>query len=216
MRNSKCTCQGVRKFLTILQNIVEIKLIYRNCNASQFVTDDVSGKNTWSRCICVFSENSEDKGMKRRNFSGITDNTQACMTLKKHDKGLFTIIGAQNKDSVGKSLSAKTSQTFDRLRKWDSRSQAKRSADRDLLIALQEREKTQSKLTLSDTMIERGFLFYRKASEKGHICGRNVKSIVVTCLYELCRYLEHSRPLTKIAEKFAIHRRDCKVISYAA
>ena len=210
MHDSRCTCQGVRKFLTILQNIGEIKLICHNCNASKFVTDDVTGEITCSRCGCVISENTEDRGMERRNFSGITDNTRTGpgMTLKRHDKGLFTIIGAQNKDSVGKSLSAKTSQTFGRLRKWDNRSQTKSSADRSLLLALQELDKAQSKLALSDTVIERASLFYRKASEKGLIRGRTVKSIAAACLYASCRDLEHSRTLTEIAEKFAVHRKE--------
>ena len=210
MHNSKGTCKGVRKFLTILQNIEEIKLICRNCNALRFVTDEITGEITCSRCGCVFTENSEDRGMERRNFSDITDNTRTGpgISLKRHDKGLFTIIGAQNKDSVVKSLSAKTSQTFGRLRKWDSRSQTKNSADRNLLLALQELDKTQSKLALSDTVIERAALFYRKASEKNLIRGRTVKSITAACLYASCRDLEHNRTLTEIAEMFAVSRKE--------
>ena len=117
--------------MTILQKIEEIKLICRNCNALKFATDDITGEITCFRCGCVFSENSEDKGMERRNFSSITDNTRTGpgLSLKRHDKGLFTIIGAQNKNSVGKSLSTKTVQTFGRLRQWNNRSQIKSSAD---------------------------------------------------------------------------------------
>jgi len=196
--------------LTILQKIGEIKLICRNCNALKFTTDDVTGEITCSRCGCVFSENSEDRGMGRRNFSGIADNTRTGqgLSLKRHDKGLFTIIGAQNKDSVGKLLSTKTAQTFSRLRKWDSRSQKKNSADGSLILALQELDKAQSKLGLSDTVIERASLFYRKASEKGLIRGRTVKSMAAACLYASCRDLEHSRTLTEITEQFAVHRKE--------
>jgi len=148
--------------------------------------------------------------MGRRNFSGIADNTRTGqgLSLKRHDKGLFTIIGAQNKDSVGKLLSTKTAQTFSRLRKWDSRSQKKNSADGSLILALQELDKAQSKLGLSDTVIERASLFYRKASEKGLIRGRTVKSMAAACLYASCRDLEHSRTLTEITEQFAVHRKE--------
>jgi len=209
LHNSKYACQGVRKFLTISQSIGEIKLICRNCNASKFVTDAVTGEITCSRCGCVFSENSEDRGMERSNFSGIdSTRTGPGMTLKRHDKGLFTIIGAQNKDSVGKSLPANTSQTFSRLRKWDNMSQTKSSADGSLILALQELDKVQSKLALSDTVIERASLFYRKASEKGLIRGRTVKSIAAACLYASCRDLEHNRTLTDIAEQFSVHRKE--------
>jgi len=196
--------------LTILQKIGEIKLICRNCNALKFATDDVTGEITCSRCGCVFSENSEDRGMGRRNFSGIADNTRTGpgLSLKRHDKGLFTIIGAQDKDSVGKLLSAKTAQTFGRLRKWDSRSQKKNSADGSLILALQELDKIQSKLGLSDTVIERASLFYRKASEKGLIRGRTVKSMAAACLYASCKDLEYSRTLTEITEQFAVHRKE--------
>ena len=196
--------------MTILQKIGETKLICRNCNALKFVTDNVTGEITCSRCGCVFSENSEDRGMERRNFSDVNNNTRTGpgISLKRHDNGLFTIIGVQNKDSVGKSLSAKTSQTFGRLRKWDNRSQTKSSADRNLLLALQELDKVQSKLALSDTVIERASLFYRKASEKGLIRGRTVKSIAAACLYASCRDLEHNRALTEIAVQFLVHRKE--------
>jgi transcription initiation factor TFIIB len=196
--------------LTILQKIGEVKLICRNCNALKFTTDDITGEITCSGCACVFSENSEDMRMGRKNFSGITDNTRTGpgLSLKRHDKGLFTIIGAQNKDSVGKLLSAKTAQTFGRLRKWDSRLQTKNSADGSLILALQELDKAQSKLGLSNTVIERASLFYRKASEKGIIRGRTVKSMAAACLYASCRDLEHSRTLTEITEQFVIQRKE--------
>ena len=134
----------------------------------------------------MFSEHSEDRGIERRTFSGIADNvrTGPGLSLKRHDKGLFTIIGLQNKDSVGKSLSAKTVQTFSRLRKWDSRSQKKNSADGSLILALQELDKVQSKLGLSDTVVERASLFYRKAAERGLVRGRTIKSMAAhVCMH---------------------------------
>lgn len=196
--------------MTVLQKIGETKLICRNYNALKFTTDDITDEITCSRCGCVFLENSEDMGMGRKSFSGITDNTRTGpgLSLKRHDKGLFMIIGAQNKGFVGKLLSAKTAQTFSRLRKCASRSQTKNSADGSLILALQELDKAQSKLGLSDTVIERASLFYRKASEKGLIRGRTVKSMAAACLYASCRDLEHSRTLTEITEQFAIQRKE--------
>jgi transcription initiation factor TFIIIB Brf1 subunit/transcription initiation factor TFIIB len=75
----------------------------------------MTGEITYSLCGCVFSENSEYRGASPRNLSGIVDNTGTGpdLSLKRHGKGLFTIIGVvQNKDSVDKSLSAKNGQTF--------------------------------------------------------------------------------------------------------
>ncbi|MFB5609590.1 MAG: transcription initiation factor IIB family protein [Nitrosarchaeum sp.] len=196
--------------MTILQQIEESELFCRNCNTSRFVTDAVTGEVNCSNCGCVIFENVEDRGSERRNFSDTSDNTRTGpgLTLKMHDKGLFTIIGLKNKDSVGNPLSAKSIQTFSRLRKWDSRSQTKNSSDRSLRNALQELDKVQSKLGLSDTVIERASLFYRKASEKGLVRGRTIKGIAAACLYASCRDLEHPRTLTEIAEHLLIRRKD--------
>ena len=210
MHDQKNTHYGIAEILTILQQIEEVELICSNCNTSRFVTDTVTGEIDCSICGCVISENTEDRGAEHRNFSGTSDNarTGPGSSLKMHDKGLSTMIGVQNKDSIGKPLSANTAHTFGRLRKWDNRSQTKSSADRSLRNALQELDKVQSKLGLSDTVIERASLFYRKASEKGLVRGRTVKGIAAACLYASCRDLEHPRTLTEIAERLQIKRKD--------
>jgi len=196
--------------LTILQQIEEVELLCDNCNTSKFVTDNVTGEVNCSNCGCVISENTEDRGAERRTFSDTSDNTRTGpgLSLKMHDKGLFTIIGLKNKDSVGNPLSSNSIQTFSRLRKWDSRSQTKNSSDRSLRNALHELDKVQSKLGLSDTVVERASLFYRRASEKGLVRGRTIKGIAAACLYASCRDLEHPRTLTEIAEHLQIKRKD--------
>ena len=55
-----------------------------------------------------------------------------------HDMGLSTVIGAVNKDATGKPLSSAMKQSFDRIRTWDSRSQAHSSVDKNLSQALSE------------------------------------------------------------------------------
>jgi transcription initiation factor TFIIB len=196
--------------LTTLQKIEEVELICINCNTSRLVTDDVTGEIDCSSCGCVILENAEDRRAEPRNFSDNLDSTRTGpgLSLKMHDKGLYTVIGIQNKDSVGKPLSANSVQTFSRLRKWDIRSQTKNSAAKSLRDALQELDKVQSKLGLSDTVIERASLFYRKASEKNLVRGRTVKGIAAACLYASCRDLEHPRTLIEIAKQIEIGRKD--------
>jgi transcription initiation factor TFIIB len=174
------------------------------------VTDDVIGETICSNCGFVISENAEDRGIERKLISGSFDTTRTGpgLTLKRHDRGLNTIIGIQNKDSVGKPLSVKSANTFSRLRKWDSRSQTKNSADRNLRVALQEFDKIQSKLGLSDPVIERASFFYRKAIERNLIRGRTVKSIAAACLYASCKDLECNRTLNEIAKQFVIQRKE--------
>lgn len=193
--------------MTIFQQIEHIELICNNCNTTRFVTDDVTGEIDCSNCGFVISENTEDRGIGYRNF---LDNvrTGPGISLKMYDRGLSTIIGIQNKDSIGKPLSANTAQTFNRLRKWDSRTQTKNSSDRSLRNALQELDKIQSKIGLSDTVIERASLFYRKASEKNLVRGRTVRGIAAACMYAACKDLEHPRTLTEISEHFQIKRKD--------
>jgi transcription initiation factor TFIIB len=193
--------------LTIFQQIEHIELICNNCNTARFVSDDVTGEIDCSNCGYVISENTEDRGIESRNFS---DNvrTGPGISLKMHDRGLSTIIGMQNKDSIGKPLSANTAQTFNRLRKWDSRTQTKNSSDRSLRNALQELDKIQSKIGLSDTVIERASLFYRKASEKNLVRGRTVRGIAAACMYAACKDLGHPRTLAEISEHFQIKRKD--------
>lgn len=196
--------------MTAVQIIKKTKLFCDYCHASKFVTDQVIGETICSGCGFVISENAEYRGIEHMFISNSsnTARTGPGVSLKMHDKGLNTRIGAEDRDSVGKPLSAKTTQMFGRLRKWDSRSQIKNSADRNLRIALVEFDKVQSKLGLSDTVVERASLFYRKAIEQNLIRGRTVKSIAAACLYASCRDLEHHRSLTEIASQFAIKRKE--------
>ncbi|QLH04417.1 transcription initiation factor IIB [Nitrosopumilus oxyclinae] len=196
--------------MTTVQVVKKTKIFCDYCHASKFVTDQVIGETICSSCGFVISENAEDRGAERRLISDTADTarTGPGLSLKMHDKGLNTRIGAQNKDAVGKPLSGKTTQMFDRLRKWDSRSQTKNSAERNLRFALIEFDKVQSKLGLSDTVVERASLFYRKAIERNIIRGRTVKSIAAACLYASCRDLEHHRSLTEIADQFVIKRKE--------
>lgn len=196
--------------MTVATTIKTTKIFCDYCHASRFVTDEILGEIICSSCGFVISENIEYRGMDRRFISSSSNNTRTGpgLTLKMHDKGLNTIIGAQNRDSVGNPLPVKTVQIFGRLRKWDTRSQIKNSADRNLRLALVEFDKVQSKLGLSDPIVERASLFYRKAIKRNLIRGRTVKSVAAACLYAACRDLGHDRSLTEIASQFVIKRKE--------
>lgn len=196
--------------MTILQNIEEIELDCSNCNTSNIVTDNTIGEMICSSCGCVILENTEDRKSEHRVFFDRDDNTRTGpgSSPKRHDRGLFTTIGIQNRDSTGKPLLLKTAVSFSRLRKWDNRSQIKNSADRSLRNALSELDKIQSKLGLSDSVIERASIFYRKAAERKLVKGRSVKAITAACLYAACRDLGHTRTLTEIAQQLELGRKE--------
>ena len=80
-------------------------------------------------------------------------------SLTMHDMGLSTIIGTQNKDSTGKPLTSAMKSSIERLRTWDSRTQAHSSAERNLRQALNEMDKLKDKLALTDAVIEKGSVY---------------------------------------------------------
>jgi transcription initiation factor TFIIB len=122
--------------------------------------------------------------------------------------GLSTIIGTQNKDSTGKPLTSAMKSSIERLRTWDSRTQAHSSADRNLRQALNEMDKLKDKLALTDAVIEKAAYIYRKSMEKKLVRGRSIHGLVAACLYAACRNTETPRTLDDIAKGINIRRKD--------
>ena len=125
-----------------------------------------------------------------------------------HDMGLSTIIGVQNKDATGKPLESSMKKSIERLRTWDSRSQAHSSSERNLRQALSEMDKLKDKLTLTDNVIEKAAYIYRKAIERKLVKGRSIHGLVAACIYAACRMTETPRTLDDIAEGINIKRKD--------
>lgn len=175
------------------------------------VTDQNTGELFCSKCGLVVSDKIADTGAEWRSFSNDEGNkarTGAGTSLTMHDMGLSTVIGAANKDATGKPLSASVKSSIERLRTWDSRSQAHSSADRNLRQALNEMDKLKDKLALTDAVIEKAAYIYRKAMEKKLVRGRSIQGLVAACLYASCRNTETPRTLDDIAKGINIRRKD--------
>ncbi len=175
------------------------------------VTDDNSGEVFCANCGFVITDKIEDMGAEWRSFSSDETNRTrvgAGTSLTMHDMGLSTIIGQANKDSTGKPLSASVKSSIERLRTWDSRTQAHSSADRNLRQALNEMDKLKDKLGLTDAVIEKAAYIYRKAMEKKLVRGRSIQGLVAACLYASCRNTETPRTLDDIANGINIRRKD--------
>jgi len=125
-----------------------------------------------------------------------------------HDMGLSTIIGQQNKDATGKPLDSSMKKSIERLRTWDSRSQAHSSVERNLRQALSEMDKMKTKLSLTDSVIEKAAYIYRKAIERKLVKGRSIHGLVAACIYAACRNTETSRTLDDVADGINIRRKD--------
>lgn len=175
------------------------------------VTDENTGELFCGKCGFVLTEKIADMGAEWRTFSSYDTNrtrTGAATSLTMHDMGLSTVIGAANKDSTGKPLSAGVKSSIERLRTWDSRTQAHTSGDRNLRHALNEMDKLKDKLALTDAVINRAAYIYRKAMEKKLVRGRSIQGLVAACIYASCRNTETPRTLDDIANGINIRRKD--------
>ena len=125
-----------------------------------------------------------------------------------HDMGLSTVIGPANKDATGKPLSSSMKQTMDRIRTWDSRSQAHSAAAKNLRQALSEMDKLKDKLSLTDAVIEKAAYIYRKAMDRKLVKGRSIQGLVAACVYAACTDTETPRTLDNVADGINIRRKD--------
>ena len=182
-----------------------------SCGGKKIVSDQDTGELFCGKCGLVITDKIADTGAEWRSFANDDNNrarTGAGTSLTMHDMGLSTVIGAANKDATGKPLSASVKSSIERLRTWDSRSQAHSSADRNLRQALNEMNKLKDKLALTNAVIEKAAFIYRKAMEKKLVRGRSIQGLVAACLYASCRTTETPRTLDDIANGINIRRKD--------
>ncbi len=182
-----------------------------SCGGKKMVTDQNTGELFCGKCGFVVTDKIADTGAEWRSFANDESNRTrvgAGTSLTMHDMGLSTVIGAANKDATGKPLSAGVKSSIERLRTWDSRSQAHSSADRNLRQALNEMDKLKDKLALTNAVIEKAAYIYRKAMEKKLVRGRSIHGLVAACLYASCRHTETPRTLDDIANGINIRRKD--------
>jgi transcription initiation factor TFIIB len=162
-------------------------------------------------CGFVVTERKVDSGPEWRSFSdGKDENRQrtgAPTSLLYRDMGLSTIIGRSNRDAKGRSFDSDMRTTLNRLRKWDSRSPAFGSHERNLAVAMTELEKMAAKLGVSDAVKERAAYIYRKALDRGLLRGRSIIGISAASLYAAFRDTGTPRTLKDIAAVNNIDRK---------
>ncbi len=182
------------------------------CGKNSLLTDDVTGEQFCAKCGYVFSEKSDASGPEWRSFQkdGGSDpaRTGAPSSLTIHDMGLSTVINPLNKDASGKPLAASMKSTIERLRTWDSRSQAHQPVDRNLRQALGELNKLKDKVAISANVLEKAAYIYRKALEKKLVRGRSISAMIAASLYAACRDTETPITLRDIADAANVKRKD--------
>jgi transcription initiation factor TFIIB len=185
------------------------------CGKRTLVEDVHSGELSCSNCGFVVSERAVDQSAEWRSFSDDKGENKsragAPTSITYRDMGLSTMIGRSNRDASGRSFDSPMRNAIDRLRKWDNRSPAFGSQEKNLGIAMRELEKMADKLGVSQAVRERAAYIYRKALERGLLRGRSIIGISAASLYAAMRDTETPRTLKDIAasnnlEKKAVAR----------
>jgi transcription initiation factor TFIIB len=167
------------------------------------VADTSGGELFCSNCGYVVKEKLAESGPEWRAFTvqemDERAHTGLPSSLAMHDMGLATVIGREDRDASGKSLSASMKATIERLRTWDGRSQVHESVDRNRRQAFSELDRLVDKLSVNDAVIEKAAYIYRKALKRGLIRGRSISAMIAASLYAACRDTETPRTLKDIS-----------------
>jgi transcription initiation factor TFIIB len=167
------------------------------------VADTSGGELFCSNCGYVVKEKLAESGPEWRAFTvqemDERAHTGLPSSLAMHDMGLATVIGREDRDASGKSLSTSMKATIERLRTWDGRSQVHESVDRNRRQAFSELDRLVDKLSVNDAVIEKAAYIYRKALKRGLIRGRSISAMIAASLYAACRDTETPRTLKDIS-----------------
>lgn len=186
----------------------DVKCQLDTCKTYPVVTDYETGEILCGGCGLVLVQNMADLSHESSGYTHEEFMTQSrtgpSISLTMHDKGLTTVIGL-DKDSSGKSLSAKTKLEFNRLRMWDQRSKSRSTTS--LSKAFTSLHGMKTKLGIPDSVVEKAAYIYRKAVSAKLTRGRTMTSLVAASLYAACRESNTPRTLDDIAEAGNVERR---------
>lgn len=184
--------QNMEKVVSLAQTQTPIttttSVVCRICKTAKLaITDPESGEIICRNCGTVISDKTEETGQEWRIFSAEEINnkarTGAPTSLARHDGGLYTVIGPENRDAAGNKIDTTMKYKMEKLRAWDAKTQAGSSRNRGLRHAFSELSLLRDKLGLSDIIVEKTAYIYRKAQEKRLARGRTVLGILAAAIY---------------------------------
>jgi transcription initiation factor TFIIB len=182
------------------------------CGSTDIVTDPNTGEQICTHCGTVLNEKIIDRGPEWRAFDPQQSETLtrvgAPLTPLIHDKGLSTTISWRSQDATGRSLTQEEKQRQYRLRKWQRRTSAVDSTQRNLTQALSELTRIADDLKLPQNTRETAAVIYRRAVTQGLIRGRTIQSVVASAIYMACRQCQVIRSLEDVAKAATISRKE--------
>ncbi len=172
---------------------------------SSTITDAESGEVICIDCGIVILDKIEDISLEWRTFAKDQLNSRSRaglpMSLAKHDQGLSTIIGRDNKDFTGKIIiDSSIRSIIERIRTWDYRMQTRDSRGRSRRDAFRQLDRLKRELALPHPVVEKAAYIYRKVQQKAIVKGRTKTGTGAACVYIACREAEIPRTLTEVAK----------------
>jgi len=182
------------------------------CTSEHLVRDYRRGELTCRSCGLVIDDNYIDQGPEWRAFDSEQAEKRARggapMSVMMHDKGLSTDIGWGHRDTYGSNIPTKNRAQLFRMRKWQQRTRANNSGERNLASALNELNRLSSKIGLHRQVREASAMLYRKAVDRNLIRGRSVEGVAAATLYGACRQCGVPRTLDEITRVSRVSKKE--------
>ena len=199
--------------VTIDDNNNKIPLCSICNNDFQTVSDPESGEIICNICGIVLSEEKNlplhprvQEEMTVISHTNITTNTNLQYNENNSNNNILfniessTIIGKSNVDAVGKKISNDMQNKIDKLRILEKRTRYINTKDRNLKYAFTKLNNIKHKLGLSNTIAEKSFYLYRKASSLGLVQGRTTEGILSAAIYLACKEFGTPKTLKELSD----------------
>ena len=138
-----------------------------DCKGTHLKRDYDHAEIVCADCGLVLEDNIVDTGPEWRAFDMQQENALARagppMSTTLPDKGLSTEISPTNRDYYGRSISNKNQSMLFRMRKWQRRARASKSAERNMAVAMREMQAVATNLKLPRRIQETAAFIYRRA-----------------------------------------------------
>ena len=176
------------------------------------ITDADSGEVICITCGTVVSDKEIEIGPEWRSFtnSGVSLSRVGMPTsLAKHDQGLSTKIGRENRDFTGEMIfDSSILSILQRIRTWDYRTQTRSSKGISCKIAFGQLDRLKQKLALPDPVVQKAAYIYRKIQQKKIVRGRTRNGAMAACVYIACRESRIPRTFDEVAGIANITRKE--------
>ena len=182
------------------------------CGHSNFIQDHDSGETICANCGLVVSDSAVSQEPEWRAFTPEEEQSRSRVGMptsySSFDKGLSTSIGREDRDALGRKLPYSSRPQIWRLRRWQNRSKAHDSIDRNLAQAMAELDRLSDKLNIHGSLKENAAMIYRKALAEDLVRGRSIAAVMAASLYAACRNSETPRSLREVAETSLVDKKD--------